>query len=60
MQYITALRMQKARELLQNTNLPLFTIADKVGYASEAAFNRAFKRQYQQTPGAMRRTMQGI
>lgn len=35
----------------------LIEIAEKVGYTSEAAFNRAFKRRFNQTPGARRRAI---
>ncbi len=57
MDYITNWRMQKACELLENTRLPLIDIAERVGYTSEAAFNRAFKRRFKQNPGAMRRIL---
>ena len=57
MDYITNWRMQKACELLENTRLPLIDIAERVGYNSEAAFNRAFKRRLKQNPGAMRRIL---
>ncbi len=32
-------------------------IAEKVGYSSQASFNRAFKKQFRLNPGAMRRTL---
>ncbi len=57
MVYITDWRMQKARELLKNHAHPLVEVAEKVGYTSEAAFNRAFKRRFKQNPGAMRRAL---
>ena len=57
MDYITKLRMQKARELLVNDQLSLLQIAKKVSYKSEAAFNRAFKRQFNQNPGKLRRSL---
>jgi AraC-like DNA-binding protein len=56
MEYTTNWRMQKAYEMLKNTDLPLGTIAKEIGYISEPAFNRAFKRQFNQNPGAMRRS----
>jgi len=56
MRYITGWRMQKACQLLQDTNLPLTAISQRVGYTSEAAFSRAFKREFDQNPGAWRRT----
>lgn len=54
MRYLTGWRMQKARELLRETNSPLSAIACQVGYHSQAAFIRAFHREFQQNPGAMR------
>ncbi|MBG6172442.1 AraC-like DNA-binding protein [Labrenzia sp. EL_208] len=53
--YVTHWRMEKARRDIHDTDLPLIDIAENIGYASEAAFNRAFKRQFNQTPGQMRR-----
>ncbi len=54
--YVTHWRMQQARRELVETERPLAAIAEQVGYGSEAAFNRAFKRQFDATPGEMRRT----
>jgi AraC-like DNA-binding protein len=48
--------MQKAYEMFKDTQLPLSTIAKQIGYISEPAFSRAFKRQFKQNPGAMRRS----
>ncbi|MCK7615468.1 AraC family transcriptional regulator [Roseibium sediminicola] len=53
--YVTHWRMEKARRDLRETDLPLIDIAETIGYSSEAAFNRAFKRQFNLTPGQMRR-----
>ncbi|MEM8744039.1 MAG: AraC family transcriptional regulator [Pseudomonadota bacterium] len=53
--YVTQWRMQLARRDLIETDQPLMQIAERVGYGSEAAFNRAFKRQYDATPGETRR-----
>jgi AraC-like DNA-binding protein len=44
MQYLTGWRMQLARRLLSESPLGLGEIASRVGYDSEAAFNRAFRR----------------
>ncbi len=44
MQYLTKWRMQIAAELLTSGNVNVANIADQVGYASEAAFSRAFKK----------------
>lgn len=58
MSYVTNWRMNKARELIKNKHLPLIEIAENVGYSSDAAFNRAFKKQFKRNPGAMRRALQ--
>ncbi len=57
MDYLTKWRMQRARDLLNNSELSLGAISRKIGYTSEPAFNRAFKKQFNQTPGALRRTV---
>jgi AraC-like DNA-binding protein len=57
MEYITRWRMTKARELLKNPQKPLTVIAEEVGYTSDAAFSRAFKRVFKYNPGFMRRTL---
>ncbi len=55
MQYVTRWRMLVAMKRLQEENATLGNIADKLGYLSEAAFSRAFKRQVGVSPGAFRR-----
>ena len=55
MQYLTFWRMQRARELLAATRLSIAAIAERVGYRSEAAFNKAFKKTVGTGPGAYRR-----
>ncbi len=56
MQYLSDLRMIKASEMLRARNMSLFEVAEAVGYGSEAAFIRTFKRKFGQTPGAYRRS----
>ena len=53
-EYVTSWRMQLASERLRNGNDTIGTIAADVGYESEAAFNRAFKRVTGVTPGVWR------
>lgn len=55
--YLTSWRMNKAKELIKNHQLPLIEVAENVGYSSEASFNRAFKKQFRINPGAMRRAL---
>lgn len=55
MQYLTNWRMQGGARLLREGNATVATIAQEVGYDSEAAFARAFKRLVGQPPAAWRR-----
>lgn len=55
MQYLTDLRMQRARTLLRSSQASTPAIAERVGYRSEAAFHRAFARTFGLGPGAYRR-----
>ncbi len=54
MQYLAAWRMQLAAGLLTPGRAKVATIAASVGYESEAAFSRAFKRATGVAPGAWR------
>jgi AraC-like DNA-binding protein len=55
MQYLTQWRMQVASGRLRDTNATLVEVALDVGYESEAAFSRAFKRVAGVSPGAWRK-----
>jgi len=55
MQYLAQWRMQAAGRLLLETRAPIASIALDVGYDSEAAFSRAFKRLVGKPPAAWRR-----
>lgn len=54
MQYVARWRMLVARSMLAEGTAALAEIADKLGYRSEAAFSRAFKRETGMSPGAAR------
>jgi AraC-like DNA-binding protein len=54
MRYLTQWRMQLARVQLQETSESLSVLADRLGYQSEAAFCRAFKRVFGVSPGSVR------
>ncbi len=56
MRYLTQWRMQLARGQLQETSDSLSVIAGRLGYQSEAAFCRAFKRVFGVPPGSVRHT----
>ena len=57
-QYLTRWRMQLATRLLERQGIGLARVAAEVGYDSEAAFNRAFKKCIGMPPGAWRRGRQ--
>jgi AraC-like DNA-binding protein len=49
--------MTIAARLLRDSDLKLAAVADRVGYQSEFAFAKAFKRDYGVAPGAYRRQL---
>lgn len=53
--YLTDLRLALAASLLENSDASLAEIASRVGYLSEFAFSRAFKRRHGVAPGSFRR-----
>lgn len=55
MQYITRWRMSVAEDLLRRGSDSILTIATQLGYHSEAAFSRAFKRETGRAPSHLRR-----
>jgi len=57
LEYVTEWRMQKAVQLLQHGDKKLFEIARSVGYESDAAFSKAFKRVLGATPGDYRQAV---
>lgn len=54
MQYLTQWRMQLAAKRLADPNVKVATVAHEVGYESEAAFSRAFKKFVGRSPGQWR------
>jgi AraC-like DNA-binding protein len=57
--YLTRWRMKKAARMLREGRSTLAAIATSVGYESEAAFSKAFKRAIGSSPGAYRRAGRG-
>lgn len=55
MKYLTGWRMQVATERLRETHRSVAQIAAEVGYESEVAFARAFKREFSASPSQWRK-----
>jgi AraC-type DNA-binding domain-containing proteins len=49
-EYLTGIRMLKARELLKTTNFKIYEIAEMVGYNNVEHFTRMFKKIHEVTP----------
>jgi len=56
MQYLARWRLALAAQYLSRTNDAVARIGERVGYESEAAFNRAFKREFGAPPASWRRS----
>lgn len=55
MEFLLEARMEKARELLMSTDLPIKFICAQAGYPRLSNFITAFRRRYGYTPGSLRR-----
>lgn len=58
MQYLTQWRLQLAADQLARGTAKVASVGERVGYESEAAFSRAFKRATGQSPAAWRKARQ--
>ncbi|MDP2336495.1 MAG: AraC family transcriptional regulator [Bacteroidota bacterium] len=58
-QYITQLKIQKAKELLSVSNKPIKEIAIELGFESIDYFSTSFKKHIQMTPGEFRNLGRG-
>lgn len=58
--YLTRVRLEEAARRLARGQGALVEIAQDVGYASEFAFNRAFRRHHGEPPGHYRERMQAV
>lgn len=52
--FIKQIRLEKARELLIQTNYPIYEIANKVGYSDANYFSRSFSKIYGVSPSGCR------
>jgi len=59
MHYLSDWRLQAAGQMLRDSRAPLARIAEKVGYESEAAFSRAFRKKFGRAPATWRRGESG-
>ena len=59
MAYLTKWRLKLGAEILLSTEDSVAEVAAAVGYGSEAAFNRAFKREFDCPPAQFRRKRKG-
>jgi AraC family carnitine catabolism transcriptional activator len=53
--YHRRLRLERARALLRQTDLPVVRVGEACGYGSAAQFSRDFRREWGESPGAVRR-----
>jgi transcriptional regulator GlxA family with amidase domain len=53
--YLTQMRLERAKALLRNTEMPLIEIALNVGFSSQAHLTGCFHRFIGVTPGEFRR-----
>ena len=58
MHYLADWRLQVAGQKLRDSSDPLVQVAEQVGYESEAAFSRAFKKKFGAAPATWRRAGQ--
>lgn len=64
LEYVHALRLEEAKQMLESGDLPIEAIANEVGYEDAGYFSRLFRRKVNLTPaqyrkrfGALRRTL---
>ena len=57
--YVTEVRIKRAKELLKDFHLKIYEIALQIGYKDEKYFSQIFKRSTQMTPNQYRDTLKG-
>ena len=56
-EFIRKIKLEKAKELLENTDLTISEISYKVGFSSPSYFTKCFKEEYGLIPKEMRHTL---
>mgnify|MGYP003114203723 FL=1 len=59
-QIIDSVRLRRARELLDTSELPLAEVADRLGFSETASLSRFFRRVSGDSPSAYRKTSKGL
>ena len=59
-EYVQALRVEEAKQMLETEELTVDEVAEAVGYDDPASFRRLFKRCAGLSPAAYRRKFKGI
>jgi AraC family transcriptional regulator, glycine betaine-responsive activator len=54
--YYMTLRLERARELLRQTNAPILEVALQTGFGSHSYFAQSYRMQFQRSPSEERRT----
>lgn len=57
MAYLQTVRMREAEKLLSFTDLPVYTIAEKLGYDEPSYFARVFRHTYGRSPQSFRKNL---
>ena len=57
-EYITKIRIEKAKSLIETTTLPIVDIAEMTGFTSQSYFSTAFKAHTGITPSQYKREYQ--
>jgi AraC-like DNA-binding protein len=55
--YISNIRLEKAKSMLENTSLTIAEIAYTIGFSSPNYFSTAFKNMYGRPPGSFRKSV---
>ena len=59
-EYLVEFRMEKAKNLLKNTDMPINAVAAAVGYQDQLAFSKIFKQNFTVSPKEYRKTKEEL